>query len=353
MALVTLVKINHSSGLLIADEEFWRRGSRRTQSLDNLQPLLPDDFCEQSGMVAVIGIEGDPSITFEATMRAQRHLRDIIAEPTKHALNEPLKSVRQVADAAIREIETVLRKRLNDQLQFMYGFSTDDFNRGHFEHEGQKIDIRQDVVRAHALKYSRFDPNLPRLKPLREISAVIAGVDREHGFHWFEWSSDSASVWTGTGNFECIGKGSDAATLALIEIFRRYQLMDRRRGMSFAEAALAILEALESALRINHEVGGYPHIVIIEGEADDHATRYREFSGHGAKLALEITSAFVHGFIHHDDALELLTRLIARGEEWTSLEEALFCRVPSSEDLEHFLRGYRIKTAGQAKEDES
>lgn len=353
MALVTLVKINHSAGLLIADEEFWRRGSRRTQSLDNLQPLLPDDFCEQSGMEVVIGIEGDPSITFEATMQAQRHLRDLISEPAKNSLNEPLKSVRQVADAAIHQIEKVLRKRLNDQLQFMYGFTTDDFNRGHFERDGQKYDIRQEVVRAHALKYSRFDPSLPRLKPLREISAVIAGMDREHGFHWFEWSSDSASLWTGTGNFECIGKGSDAATLALIDIFRRRQLMDRRRGMSFAEAALAILESLESALRINHEVGGYPHIVIIDGEAANHAGRYREFSGHGAKLALEITSAFVHGFIRHEDAIELLTRLIARNEEWTMLEEALFSHVTSSENLEHFLRGYRIQAAGPSKEDAS
>jgi len=341
MSVVNLIRINFHSGIMVADEEFWRRGTRRTLYLDNLQPLLPENFCEHSGIAAVIGLDGDPSITYEATLQAKKHLEKIIREPELSGREQTLKTLKDVVDITVAQIKLSIRNRIDNQMRFVYGFDTNDLNRGYFETDGKKIEIKQEKIRNDALKWTRYSKDFALTKPLFEITALIAGFDPKNGFHWYEWSGESGNVMLGTGTFDSIGKGSDASSLAFIDIFRRVELLRRRQGMTIEEALLALLESLEAATRFNHEVGGYPHFVILDSKGKKHAQRLLEYSGHGAKLALEIVTAWVHGYIEKAVAVELVTSLVIERKDFIKVEEAFMksCAQPTA--LEHFLRGYK------------
>ncbi len=349
MALVNLIRINARAGALIADEEFWRRGYRRTLSLDNLQPILPESFCESTGMEVVLGFDGDPSITYEATLRVKRRLAEIVDSAGETSSGGILQSVKDVTDVAVEEIEKLIRKRINDQLGFAYGFSVDDLNRGYFEHNGQRIEIKQETIRTEAMQWTRGSEKA-RTRPLSNICAVIAGVDAKSGFHWYEWIGRPGNIFLGTGHFESMGKGSDAANLAFIDFFRKRELKKRREGMSTGDALFALIQTLEAAARFNHEVGGYPQFVIIDGDGKTHKERYREYSGHGARLAQEIVTASVHGYVNRKDAISLMQELILEDGDYQVVEEKFFAAAGNSRTLDHFLRGYKSAVAGPEKE---
>ena len=180
-----------------------------------------------------------------------------------------------------------------------------------------------------------------KTKSLFEMSALIAGTDPNKGFHWYEWEGEKGNAMLGTGLFDSIGKGSDAASLAFIDIFRKLELEQRRKGLPFEDALFALLESLEAASRFNHEVGGYPHFIILDGKGKKHIDRLKEYSGHGAKLALEIVTAQVHGYIGIKEAKKMLTSLILKGKDFNKVEEDLMKTAPDAHALEYFLRGYK------------
>ncbi|MBN2385224.1 hypothetical protein JXQ70_20300 [bacterium] len=350
MSVVNLIRINAQSGIMIADEEFWRRGSRRTLFLDNLQPLLPEKFCESSGLEAVIGLDGDPAITYEAVLQAKKHIERIIKEPDSSGRKGPIETLRDVAEITFEQINLAIRKRIDNQLRFAYGFDTNDLNRGFFEVDGKKVEIKQEKVRTDALKWTKYSQDFPRTKSLFEIHALMAGIDPKDGFQWYEWSGEQGVVMLGTGLFDSIGKGSDAASLAFIDIFRTMELQRRRQGLKAEEALLVLLESLEAAARFNHEVGGYPQIVMLDGSARKHRARYHEYSGHGAKLALEIATAYIHEHIPRDKALALIKDLVLEQKDVLKIEELFFKATPNPAALEHFLRGYKNAISTLKKE---
>ncbi len=350
MALINLIRIDELSGVMVADEEFWRRGTRRTLALDSLHSLLPVDFCENSGIEAVIGIEGDPSVTFEAVLRIRQSLKEAVQDPSKAGRDEPFKTLKEIAEFAVRETEMLIRKRIDDQLVFAYGFTSDDLNRGHFETAGKKVEIKLDQIRTDAFSWSKYNPAAARTKHLFEMHALIAGIDSRNGFHWYEWSGVPGNIFFGTGNFETIGKGSDAASLAFIDIFRKRELKKRRMGLSAEEALCALLEAQEAALRFNHEVGGYPSFVILNGHGKSHAERYREYIGHGAKLAQEIVIGYVHGYLRKADAIRFIKALIIDNADVDAIETDCMKVSKDARAFEHFLRGYKSSIAAIKEE---
>ena len=341
MALINLIRIDEHSGVLLADEEFWRRGYRRTNSLDNLQRLLPESFSQSTGVEVVIGIEGDPSITYEAVLWAQRSIRESISDSSGKTLNNPAVTVKQIADIAVDAIGRLIRKRIDDQLGFAFGFTASDLTRGYYESGGEKIDIKQEKIRNEALGWIKYREEDGRTKQLFEINALIAGVDQENGFHFYEWSGTLGNLFLGSSPFESIGKGSDAANLAFIDIFRKQDLASRRKGLKPEEAIFILIEALEAASRFNHEVGGYPQIMLISGSPDPDAKRFVEYSGHGAKLAQEIVTACVHGFLSKAKTIALVKRLVIMNEDFFNVEKDFLAASKEPEKMEHFLRGYR------------
>jgi hypothetical protein len=351
MALINLIRIDDQSGALLADEEYWRRGYRRTLTLDNMHSLLPETFAKDSGMEIVIGMDGDPSVTYDAVITVKKHLEKAIKDPAADGRKEPFKSVKDVATSVVSEIDRFIRKRINDQLGFVYGFSVDDLNRGFFKVDGEKVDIKQEKIRSHALKWLKYDEKFPQTKALFEMNALIAGVDRRKGFHWYEWSGEAGNMFLGSGLFESIGKGSDAANLAFIDMFRKRELKKRRKGLSPEEAVFSLIQALEAATRFNHQVGGYPQFVILSGAKDRHAERYREITGHGAKLAQEIVTACVHGFVRKSDALKMVKHLILDLADFNVVEDDFMRVSKNPKGMEHFLRGYKSAvTVGPGEE---
>jgi hypothetical protein len=353
MSLINLIRIDEFSGAMLADEEFWRRGSRRTLSLDNLQPLLPVEFCESSGLEAVIGIIGDPSISYEAILRAQLKLKEVIKDPGKLDREDPIRTLKDIVDISIAEIENLIRKRLDDQLGFAYGFTADDLNRGYFESDGERIEIKLEQVRTDALKWIKNNGHPDKTKSLFELDAIIAGLDSRTGFHWYEWNATPGSTFLGTGLFESIGKGSDAASLAFIDFFRKRELKKRRLGMLPEEALFSLIAGLEAAARFNHEVGGYPQFVILDAKGKTHVERCREYGSHGAKLAQEIVTACIHDYIKKPDALRLIKDLIFNGKEFALVEDDFQKISNNTQSLEHFLRGYKNSVSMPKQEVES
>ncbi|MBN2056430.1 hypothetical protein JW905_16015 [bacterium] len=340
MSVINLMKFNHSAGALIADEEQWYRGIRRLLSFDNLQALLDEEMAEKLGVEVVFGSVGTPSIGFEGGQRIRRRLRELFKAGGGRAAE--LRTIAGITRIAVGELQTLIRELLNQKLNFCFGFNADDLNRGYFESEAGKVEIKQDSVVKEAQGIATLQNGNPHVAPIIDHVSIIAGYDPTRGFEWNLFEAAEGGVFVGSGSFESIGKGSDVSTLSLIAYANRKQLSERRLGFNHMEAMIELLRSFNEAARFNHEVGGYPHIIIIDGEQKERASRFRELTGDSTKLASETVAAMDFGFIDKELGWRLVEMLLFAGGAADAAEEALFAGAGDPYALEHFLRGYKL-----------
>ena len=147
MSLVNFLKFSDTMGAIISDEEFWTPRFRRRLHTDNLHSLLDAEMSDAWGMEIAYGGVGYPSVHREVVHQTQKILKQRLTD-TKETESAP-SMVRHVARIAFESMQQVIRRRIDQKLRFKFGFTTDDLNRGYYEDDGKKIEIKKKEFNAN------------------------------------------------------------------------------------------------------------------------------------------------------------------------------------------------------------
>lgn len=352
MALVNVLRFDEHSGGLIADEEFWNVRFRRRLYLDNLHSLLDAEMADALKLEVCYGGAGYPSLHWEVVTGTRERLRKRFDENTTDKKKfPPFKTVRDVGCVVLEVLQNVIRRRIDQRLNFFYGFTTDDITRGFFERDGQKIEIKQEKVLEKARKMASYQERDRLMKLVFASRAVIFGHDEENGITGYYVDPEHSVLCFNFEGFDAIGPGKYAAGLSIGRFLNNKPLPLRKKGYDRAEGMFELILSALTASDHYHEVGGNMNMVFIDGRGRNHAERYREIFDDTARLAGEIVRAYMSGLLERTEAISLVGKLIFDNEDLASIEKKLFSSVSNFRTFELVLRGYKLDEAVELARD--
>ena len=339
MALVNLLRFSPRSGGIVADEEMWNVFFRRRHHGDNLHSLLTPEQARDWDMEVVLGTVGYPAVQREMLEGARAELAK------RHAAGTPPEGVREVAHIAFEALQKAVRTRIDQKMNFWFGFSSADLMRGSFPSGGRDVPIKTKKVKDYCLGLSDGGKADVLLKAALDFRAAVFGFDTLYGMTAFYLSPERSICGYVHEGFDCIGTGKYASGLSFGRDFNAKTMKMRQAGYAPAEGVYELLYA--SLLGADHfkEVGGTLHFVLLDGERKNHADRYREIFDEKARLCQEVARAAVGGFLDRDDAIELLDGVLFKGKPFESIEKDLFARSTDPLALRYHLRGYKRNEA--------
>lgn len=344
MTVVNAMKFDFYRGALVCDEQTTFDDNRYAFLSDKIKRLVPPEITAELGTVAAYGGSGTQSVAAEVVKKTRRELlsafRDMKSAGLKN-FNYP--QVEDVARFSMKKLLEVKHHHLNDKLYANFHFVLDDFNRGYYENNGEKIDIKQDEIIDKAVEYITWKDYSDDVDSLFKNRAIIAGFDPENGFEIYSLSLMENECFFVGGLYESIGSGSDTATISLNDFINTKVLSARRKKIDPMEGVIELIRATNACARNNYGVGGYFNIVVIDGEKPP-AERYREIMDHEARLASEIVYGCDFGLLDKNRAEELISQLIFDGAPFDQVERS-FCKSSrDARDLNLLLRGYKIES---------
>jgi len=379
MAIVNALRFDEYSGAIISDEESWRLRRRRTFFCDNIHSLVTPEISDALHIEAVYGGIGTPAIHYETVTKTQQKLMDLFRrrnEPEikkqlaplerttnrnkdiscslKHNAelsnglrspeNLPLlyRTTSDISKIALENLQKTIRRRVDDRLRFLYGFTSEDLNRGYFELQGEKIDIKQENVKNKALEIATLKDKSEMARFEVENHACLIGYDKRHGFTAYCLKGEISVSSFISGGFESLGTGKYAGGQAFAEFLNKKFLAERTKGFNHVEGMIELIySAIQCALYFS-QVGGYFSIVYIDGRGKDHQSRYKEIFHHRAKLATEIVHSYKTGYLPRNITYQLINDLIFEDANEDKIESRFFKAVKDRKKLEYFLRAYKL-----------
>jgi hypothetical protein len=342
MAIVNALKFDDHSGAMLTDEESWLLRRRRTFFGDNLHSLLSPEMADALNIEAVYGCTGLPSFHFEVVQKTRRRLESAYAKGGRSQGGiDGLRTLDDVAKVTMDVMRDLTRRRVDERLKFLYGFTADDLNRGFFETGGQKYDIKQDCVRDRAMKLVTWSDKGALMKNVFENHAVVIGHDPRHGYNAFVLKGELSVLSFVSAGFEALGSGKYAAGIAFAKYLNSRSLAQRKRGLNRTEAMIELINTGTAAADYFGECGGYFNICYVDGRGATHAQRFVNIRDHAAKLAAEIVAAYKEGFLKKADAFGLIDELVFARGKWESVEQAMFKKAKNAKGMDFILRGYK------------
>lgn len=338
MAIVTSLQFSPSSGALMCDEEYWYLRRRRSFFLDNIRNVIPEDVSEALQIYAGYGGWGHPGFHEEVIQRT----RETILKMWKDGKSAELLDLENIAMVIRRVMEEVRRRKIDDMLKFLYGFTVDELNQGFFVENGEKIEIKQDAVIKAAKGIISYQTKNGMTEAIFKNKCVFTGYDPTWGFRGWHINAENTVCSLISGGFEAIGAGMYGAGIEFSRILNRITLDQRRKGFDRVWGVIALIEATLNAWEHFHEVGGGLHLVLIDGKAKNKANRYRELSDHVMRLAHEMVTAVRFGMADYQTIYPLMEDLIFNQVNLKTVEKSFIDTAESPSNLKKLLRGYKF-----------
>lgn len=343
MSLVNLFRFDHDSCALVSDEEYWHNRRRRLLYGDFVQSLLPNEIAEDLKLEVVYGASGVPTFAIEVINKTRAELTKLYnTRKSPQGKKKLYRSVDDVAKILLENLQTAFRRWADAKLKGLYGFDSDDLNRGFFEKEGEKIEIKQKTVKEAALKIAQTAKRGTPLENFLEHQGLIVGWDSEKGVQAYYFNYEDFILYQSATDIDCIGKGKDVSQIILANYINRKHLKARREGYDRAEGIIELIASGHEACAHTHEVGGYYNIVYINGKGKTHKERYIEVNHNAARVANEIVIAYRKGLLAKDDAFSLINDIMFEGKDYLITEEKLFEKAKDPSTLDFILRGYKV-----------
>ncbi|MBN1355581.1 hypothetical protein JXA40_04835 [bacterium] len=341
MAIVTALQFSTSSGAMLCDEEYWFLRRRRSFFLDNIRNILPREISEALGIEAAYGGYGHPGFHEEVIRRTRDNILKIFKSGDK-VRNMPVNDLEAIAEIIRQTMQDIRQRKVNDMLKFLYGFTMDDLNRGFFEEDGTRYDLAQEAIKTEARKIITYEKKGNLTDPIFKNKAVLIGYDPQSKFRAFHINAENTVYSLISGGFEAIGAGLYGAGIEFSRIMNNLTLDQRRTGFDPVWGMLALYQATLKGYDHFHEVGGGLSLIYIDGNGQDHANRYFEFSGDTTRLAMEMVRALQHGLITQEKIYPLLEKLFFKQADRTDVEHLFFDQIEDQATLHKLLRGYKL-----------
>lgn len=343
MGLVNSLKFNSYSGAIITDEEYYILGRRRAQIADCLQPILTEEISNEFGLEVIYGGTGSIAFTNEVIVKSKEAIQKkySIYKRTNDA-KDGFNSVEDVARIVFDIFQSVTRDKVNKKLYGLFGFTTEDLIRGFYMQDEKKIEIKEDKVVSKALKIITND-GAPGCKDIFDNCGLVVGTDMQNGFCAYDFYGGSTQFYVSTGLYNAIGAGSTSTSLYLSNLINSLSLNQRRDGIDKLFGLVELFKVTNFSAERNNEVGGYYNIIYINGKGKTHKERLVEISGDKAQIAKEIVSAYDKGFIKKETCYRLIDKIFfSKNSKIDDLEKQMYAGCKNKEDLNLFLRGYKI-----------
>lgn len=343
MGLVNSLKFNDYSGAIITDEEYYIMGRRRAQIADSLQSLLTDEISNEFGIEAVYGGTGAIAFTNEVILKTKEAISKKFALYKKTSdIKDGFQTVEEVARLAFSIFQDVCRDKVDKKLFGLFGFTAEDLIRGFYYQDEKRIDIKEEKVISKALKIITND-GAPGCKDIFDNSGMVIGTDAACGFCSYDFYGGSTQFYLSTGLYNALGAGSTSTSLNFSTLINSLLLNQRREGIDKIIGLVELIRVTNSTLERSNEVGGYYNILYINGKGKTHKDRLIEISGDLAQITKEIVSAYDKGFIKKETCFKLIDRIFFfKNRKIDELEKEMFAGCKSKEDLNLYLRGYKI-----------
>jgi len=343
MAIVTALQFNDNSGAMICDEEYWFLRRRRSFFLDNIRNLIPEEYADFLGIEAAYGGWGHPGFHEEVIRRSREKISRIITS-NKHRKKggQRLADLEDIAGVVREAMQETRRRKVDDMLKFLYGFTVDDLNQGFWMENDKKYEIKQDAVLKAAKGIASFQTKNHLTNPIFKNKAVVIGFDPVHRFRAFHINAENTVTSLISGGFEAIGAGKYGAGIEFSRIMNRLTLDQRRSGFDRVWALIALMEATLKAYDYFHEVGGGLNLVYINGEGKKHQEKYFEFSDAPMHLAMEMVKAKEYGLLPDKALYTLMDDVLFKNKPVKTVESAFFNAVSDDITLRKLLRGYKF-----------
>ncbi|MGB3974972.1 MAG: hypothetical protein WBM02_07625 [bacterium] len=336
MSLVNFLKFSADSGAIISDEEYWNVFFRKRMHGDNLHSLLNPETAMKLGIQAVYGGVGYPSIHREVIENSRMEIQQVISQKGLAAFQR----VKDIARVAFDTMQTAIRKRIDQKMQFYYGFQTHELNAGRFSVDGESWPIESDAVREKAQKLASRETQDTLLKAVMEAKAAVFGFDADGITGYYLAGENSIMGYVHEG-FEAVGTGKYASGLVFGRDFKAKTLQMRQKGYQPAQGLYELIDSAFLAGEHFKEVGGNYNIVILDRKAKEAAGQYRQVFDDTARLATEIVRAVRTGYLFKEQGVELVDELICKQVDFKEVEKKLFDWAKNREALEFIFRGYK------------
>ncbi|MBN1553038.1 hypothetical protein JW979_16300 [bacterium] len=339
MAIVTAFRFTEKSGAICIDQESWHIWRRKTWFSDNIHLLVPEDLADQFGIELVYAGTGHPPFHCDTAELAGQYIHQYVRH--EHNPEETI-TVEMLGRIVLRAFQEVHSRRVNNKLQFLFGFTCDDFSRGEFQQSDQTFHINQEAVKERALQIINGKENTGYNPLSPPVEACLIGVDPKYGYSAFAIKENDGVLSFQSCWFESLGQGRDGAVIRFAKDLNDRFLDTRRKGKGLEKGLITLIEATSVSMEHYGQNGGSIRIVLVDAAGKRRQDRIKDIKDNSARLSLEVVRAFRSGYLTEDVAADLLKRLIANNESFETVEKDMFRNASQPVMLGKLLRGYKI-----------
>ncbi len=337
MALVNFLRFSADCGAIVSDEEYWNVFFRKRMHGDTLHNLLIPELADRMNMQIVYGGVGYPSLHREVVVDTHHTLRKMMNDGTI----EQLERVKDVARIAFDQLQIAIRRRIDQKMEFYYGFKTDDLNRGSFQCGNETVSITSDIIIEKARKLASRENADTLLKSVLEARAAVFGYDQD-GITGYYLSGENSIMGYVHEGFEAIGTGKYASGLVFGQDFKAKTLRMRQAGYDPGEGLFELIESAFLAGEHFKEVGGNYNFIMLNRAAGTKEEQYQEFFDDPARLCTEIVRAVRAGLIPRESGVSFIHQLIIEKKPFKDVEQSFLCGSTDSVALHFTLRRYKL-----------
>ena len=343
MAIVTSFRFTENSGAICIDQESWHVWRRKNWFTDHLYSLVDEEQALKYGVELVYGGVGHPPYHLEVAEKARKLITKYLANPE---LDPADVTVEKLGKVVLQAFQDVHRRRVNDKLEYLYGFNMDELNSGQFTNCKGTFAINNDDVKARAIKIVKGDEKTGYGPFTPPVESCLIGVDRHYGFSAFCLKEADGVLGFQSCWFEALGQGRQGAAIRFAKLLNNRKLENRRDGGGRNEGVFYLLDAISEAMDHYGQDGGFMRMMIIDGDADDRANRLIDLRDDAARLCVEIVKAQRHDFITRDQAIQLMTGLTVQEPDVMKVEKDFFNAATDPAMLGKLLRKYKLDEEG-------
>jgi hypothetical protein len=339
MAIVTSFRFTPNSGAICVDQESWHIWRRKNWFTDHLYTLLDDHISNKFGVELVYGGVGHPPFHLETVEIARKLLSDYLSRPD---IDPATVTVEALGNLVLQAFHAVRIRRVNDRLEYFFGFDRNDFNNESFTNSDGMFSIREKTVKQRALdivqgkETTGYGPLTP------PVEACLIGIDKQYGFSAFCLKEQDGVLGFQSCWFESLGQGRQGAAIRYAKLLNRKTLDNRREGDGIENGAFHLLDAISEAMDHYGQNGGFIRMMILDGNESDRVNRLRDIRDNAARLCIEIVKAVRHDLLHKESAVALIQKAIQPNPDIDAIETAFFTASDNPAILGKLLRRYKI-----------
>jgi hypothetical protein len=343
MAIITTFRFTPDSGAICIDQESWHIWRRKNWFTDHLYILLDQELSDRFGIELVYGGVGHPPFHLETAEYARRMLREYL---THRNPETDTITVQSLGSIVLEAFQNVHGRRVNDKLNYLFGFDRDDFNAGTFTTQDSIFSIQDDDVKTRALDIVQGKENTGYGPLTPPVEACLIGIDRQYGYSAFCLKEKDGVLGFQSCWFEALGQGRQGAAIRFAKLLNQRTLSSRRQGEGQDNGLYHLMDAVSEAMDHYGQDGGFVRMMLLDGNAADRRERLRDIRDDAARLCVEIIKAARHDLLPKQTAVELLRETVQPDADIDTLEQKFFNSVPDPIVLGKFLRRYKIQEPG-------